>query len=83
MWLLKSGNFTKGNSTGNGYGDSTGHGNGYGNRYGTGYGYNYSYGSGYGHNYGNCNGHGRSNTGPTPDHLLLLAALQGGHYVVT
>jgi hypothetical protein len=55
----------------------------YSNGYGNGDGHGHGTGNGYGNGYGNGDGNGRSNEGPKPDHLLLLAALQGGHCVVT
>jgi hypothetical protein len=75
VWLLKR------DSNGRGY-DS---GDGYGNRYGNGYGYDGESGNGYGDGdgHGHGTGNGYCNYGPDPDHLLPLAALQGGHYVVT
>jgi hypothetical protein len=99
MWLLKSNGYGFGDSNGYGYGYGNrygtrsglgfGSGNGYGDVYGDGYGKsacgNYTNGNGYG--YGNNGsigtGNGSSPEGPKPDHLLLLAALQGGHHDLT
>ena len=89
MWLLKVNDIFDGNGYdphGNGYGDGDGgsgdgdscyigNGGGYGGGDDTGYGDGDRAGTGDGNGDSYCDDYDRA--GPEPDHLLLLAALQG------